>query len=98
MYLQDITEYQRPDANSGDLTAMASLARTDPDINVLDSVLFMSMCPNCKDVRSQRGFSSRSLLRLLERRLPIEAYCVVCDDFWPISAPERDALARELAR
>jgi hypothetical protein len=58
----------------------------------------MSMCPKCKDVRSQRAFSSRTLLRLLERKLPIEAYCVVCDDFWLISAAERDALAEELAR
>lgn len=57
----------------------------------------MSMCPNCKDVRSQRGFGSRTLARFLKRNLPIEAYCVVCDDFWPISAPERDALALELA-
>jgi hypothetical protein len=65
---------------------------------MLDSLFFMSMCPKCKDMRSQRGFSSRTLLRLLERRLPIEAYCVVCDDFWLISAAERDALAQELAR
>ena len=64
---------------------------------VLDSVFFMSMCPNCKDMRSQRAFSNRTLLRLLELRLPIEAYCVVCDDFWQISVAERDALAQELA-
>ena len=78
--------------------ALLRISRSDRGAYVLDSVLFLSMCPNCKDVRSQRGFSNRSLLRLLERRLPIEAYCVICDQFWQISAPERDALARELAR
>jgi hypothetical protein len=27
---------------------------------------------------------------------PIEAYCIVCDEFWPISESERDALGRGL--
>jgi hypothetical protein len=61
------------------------------------SFSFVSMCPRCKDVRSQGGFGRRTLLRLLQRNLPIEAYCVFCDEFWPISFSERAALARALA-
>jgi len=60
------------------------------------SFSFMSVCPKCKDVRRQEGFSSRSLLRLLQRNQLIEAYCVVCDEFWPISVSERAALVRAL--
>ena len=60
------------------------------------SFSFMSVCPKCKDVRRQEGFSSRSLLRLLQRNQLIEAYCVVCDELWPISVSERAALVRAL--
>ena len=60
------------------------------------SFSFESVCPKCKDVRRQEGFSSRSLLRLLQRNQLIEAYCVVCDEFWPISVSERAALAKAL--
>ena len=35
--------------------------------------------------------------RLLDRGLPVEGYCVMCDLFWPISARERDGLAVKLA-
>ena len=62
-----------------------------------DSFSFISKCPKCSGVRSQTGFGSRALLRLLNRSLPIEAYCVVCDEFWPISESERNSLAKELA-
>ena len=60
------------------------------------SFSFVSVCPRCKDVRSQSGFGGRTLIRLLQHNQPIEAYCVVCDDFWPISVSERAALARAL--
>jgi hypothetical protein len=63
---------------------------------MLASVRFMSACPKCRDLRSQEGFGSRSLLRLLSGNHPIEAYCVVCDEFWPISDAERAALAERL--
>jgi len=33
---------------------------------------------------------------LLSHRNPIEGYCVGCDYFWPISAPDRAALAETL--
>jgi len=32
------------------------------------------------------------LVRLLNGGYPIEAYCVSCDEFWPISVRERVAL------
>ena len=63
-----------------------------------DSVAFMSTCPTCRDLRAQEGFGKRSVLRLLNRNQPIEAYCVVCDDFWEISANERAELAIRLIR
>jgi len=63
---------------------------------MLDSFLFVSTCPRCQDVRSQGGFGSHTLLRLLSRELPIEAYCVACDDFWEISPSERAELATRL--
>jgi hypothetical protein len=34
---------------------------------------------------------------LLSGGYPIEAYCVACDDFWPIALSERVAIAVRLA-
>jgi hypothetical protein len=53
---------------------------------------FMSPCPKCTQVRLQRGYNRKSLLRLLDQGYPVEAYCETCDEFWPISAKERGAL------
>ena len=71
-------------------------AQSAADTFLLDSFRFLSPCPKCKDVRSQGGFGSRTLLRLLIRNQPIEAYCVVCDEFWEIRASERATLAQRL--
>jgi hypothetical protein len=65
---------------------------------MLESVPFMSACSKCKDLRYQQGYGERTLRRLLDRNHPIEAYCVVCGEFWPISANERSELARRLTR
>ena len=62
-----------------------------------DSFVFTSLCPKCRDVRSQRKFDGRTLRDLLNRDLPIEGYCVLCDGYWPITAIERAALYRALA-
>jgi len=67
------------------------------DAGLFMSFSFVSVCLKCKGVRSQSGFGGRTLFRLLQRNQPIEAYCVVCDEFWPISVSERAALARGLA-
>ena len=66
-------------------------ARTDTPPS--DSLEFMSSCPGCKDVSFQQGYDFRSLVRLLVDDQPIEAYCGVCDRFWPITANERADLA-----
>jgi len=58
-----------------------------------DSLRFMSTCPNCKGARFQRRYEFRTLVTLLVDNQPIEAHCAACDEFWPINASERAALA-----
>jgi len=53
---------------------------------------FRSVCPKCAEMRPQRGYDRNSLLRLLNGGYPVEAYCVACDEYWPISIKERVAL------
>ena len=53
---------------------------------------FRSKCPKCAKLQSQRGYDRNSLLRLLNGGYPVEAYCVACDEYWPISIKERVAL------
>ena len=53
---------------------------------------FRSMCPKCAEMRPQRGYDRNSLLRLLNGGYPVEAYCVACEEYWPISVKERAAL------
>ena len=79
----------------GEPTHLTQPHGTETDL-MLESVPFMSTCPKCKDLRYQQGFGDRTLRRLLSRNHPIEAYCVVCGEFWPISATERSELARRL--
>jgi hypothetical protein len=64
---------------------------------MIESVPFTSLCPKCKHAQSQSGFSRAELRRLFDRGHPIEAYCVVCDDFWAISVRERLELAKVVA-
>jgi len=64
---------------------------------MIESVPFTSLCPKCKHAQSQSGFSRAELRRLFDRGHPIEAYCVVCDDFWAISVRERLELAKAIA-
>jgi hypothetical protein len=58
-----------------------------------EMIQFMSTCPRCGQLRSQRKYDRDSLLRLLEGGHPVEAYCEACDDFWPINVKERAGLA-----
>jgi hypothetical protein len=53
---------------------------------------FVSVCPTCAQMRPQPGYDHNSLLRLLGRGYPVEAYCSMCDEFWSISARERATL------
>ena len=70
--------------------------RHQPDSLFLESAPFSSMCPTCKDSRSQSGYSARALVRLLYRDQPIEAHCAICGASWPIHHEERVRLAKEL--
>ena len=56
------------------------------------SMPFASTCPRCAQVRPQLGYDNESLLRLLKRGYPVEAYCGICDEFWSINLKERAAL------
>ena len=57
---------------------------------------FVSKCPGCTRDQPQNGFSRSALQRLLDGGYPIEAYCVICDEFWPVSLWQRLTLAERL--
>jgi len=79
-----------PDAwGSGEGAAANSLMR--------ESMPFTSTCPTCAAQQLQHGFSPAALQRLLQDGHPIEAYCVMCDRFWPVGMRERVDLAKALA-
>ena len=61
-----------------------------------NEVSFLSTCPRCTREQLQQGFSPAAVQRLLDSGYPVEAYCAMCDQFWPISAPERAAVASRL--
>jgi hypothetical protein len=54
------------------------------------------MCPRCKELRLQMGYSPGGLIRRINTHRPIEACCVTCNQFWPINVHERVRLAKEL--
>lgn len=63
---------------------------------MFEPIPFNSTCPYCSREQHQRGFARATLQRLLWHGLPIEGYCVACDQFWSISAEERTALSKVL--
>ena len=65
------------------------------DTLLFDPAPFMSVCAKCSEARLQLGYSTWGLLRRLKRNRPIEACCVICNQFWPITAQERVRLAKE---
>jgi hypothetical protein len=62
-----------------------------------DSISFASVCSRCGQQRPQRGYTRTALLNFFNSDYPIEAYCVKCDAFWPISPEERICIAEALA-
>jgi len=58
---------------------------------------FMALCPKCKDIRLQQGYTQRALTRFLETSRPIEGHCVICNTYWAISDRDRAQLAETLA-
>lgn len=63
-----------------------------------EPVTFTATCLLCAREQPQRGFSRATLQRLLSHGLPIEAYCVTCDQFWPMSGQARTALSEALGQ
>ena len=70
--------------------------RSDTDRREHEMLPFVSKCPSCTREQPQSGFSLAALQRLLDGGYPIEAYCVPCDEFWPISLSERVTLTERL--
>lgn len=64
---------------------------------VSQAIVFASTCPHCEREQVQDGFTVADLMRLLYSGYPIEAYCAVCDEFWPISLQKRVELGEVVA-
>jgi hypothetical protein len=64
---------------------------------VSQAIVFASTCPHCECEQVQDGFTVADLMRLLYSGYPVEAYCVVCDEFWPISVQKRVELGEVVA-
>jgi hypothetical protein len=60
------------------------------------AIHFESTCPSCKREQPQK-LSVAALERLLNGGYPIGAYCVACDEFWPISLHQRVELGELIA-
>jgi hypothetical protein len=56
---------------------------------------FVSACPKC-GLEQVQCYACSALTRLLQRSLPVEGYCVMCDTYWPIDARERDSITTRL--
>jgi hypothetical protein len=78
--------------------ARGSIEGAGTDSSMHESVPFTSACPRCTREQPQRGFTRATLQRLLDVGYPIEAYCVMCDQFWPVSADVRQTIVDALAR
>ena len=61
------------------------------------AIVFASTCPHCEREQVQDRFTVPELMRLLYSGYPIEAYCVDCDEFWPVSLQKRVELGEVVA-
>jgi hypothetical protein len=62
-----------------------------------NSVSFFSTCPACRHARLQNGYTCAELAESLDTGHAIDAYCLMCDVVWPITAQERFLIATQLA-
>ena len=62
-----------------------------------NALVFASVCPVCRQRRSQHGHTRRDLMRLIEASQIIDAYCLECDMVWPVSIHERVLIACAIA-
>lgn len=69
------------------------MSKKDLRLVVFESIPFASTCPKCQVQRAQLG-SRTALQKLLDHGHPVEAFCEVCDEHWPISPRERAEVAR----
>jgi hypothetical protein len=61
-----------------------------------ETTAFFSTCPRCKHARLQSGYERIELVESLGAGQAIDAYCLLCDVVWPISAQERFLIARAI--
>jgi len=61
------------------------------------AIVFVSTCPSCNSEQLQDAFTVAALARLLEGGHPIEAYCTICEAFWPVSLQKRVELGQVIA-
>ena len=61
-----------------------------------ETTAFFSTCPRCKHARLQSGYERVELVESLSAGQGIDAYCMLCDGVWPVSAQERLLIARAL--
>lgn len=59
-------------------------------------ISFVSACPRCGRERAQ-WYSQIALAVSFRRSQPVEGYCAPCQEFWQLSAPERNDLAAKLS-
>ena len=62
-----------------------------------EAIAFISICPRCRREQLQTGFTRVELERLFNGGHPIEAHCVPCQEFWPISLEKRIELGEIVA-
>ena len=60
-------------------------------------IVFAATCPKCKREQLQTGYTVSDLMRLLYGGYPVEGYCVVCEDFWPVTVQKRVELGEMVA-
>jgi hypothetical protein len=58
-----------------------------------ETTAFFSTCPRCEQGRLQSGYEPIELVESLSAGQAIDAYCLLCDVVWPISAQERFLIA-----
>ena len=58
---------------------------------------FVATCPTCKRAQLQNAFTRDAIARLLDGGYPVEAYCIVCDEFWTISLQKRVEIIETIA-
>jgi hypothetical protein len=78
--------------------AHAPARESTPNKLAHDGVPFTATCPKCHQQVTQHGYSRIVLFAFLDMLQPIDAYCPPCDELWPISSQDRNAISAGLLR